>query len=137
METYFFRHFRRLRVITGFLKFRVKNATRGVFLGDSISLADTSAARNVGLLKHRSLERGSGLWIVPCEGIHTFFMKFAIDVIYIDRKERVRKVVRSIAPWRLSFCLSAHSGLELTAGTIEETATARGDQLEFEKAEAA
>jgi uncharacterized membrane protein (UPF0127 family) len=119
------------------LKFRVKNATRGVSLGDSILIADTGAARNVGLLKHDSLERGSGLWIVPCEGIHTFFMKFAIDVIYIDRKNRVRKVVQAIRPWRVSFCLPAHSVIELPPGTIEETGTVRGDLLEFEKVEAA
>jgi len=120
-----------VRVIKGFLKLSVRNATRGTVLGDAIEVADDSAGRAIGLLKHKSLEPGHGLWIVPCEGIHTFFMKFAIDVVYIDRKRRVRKTVRALAPWRLSLCLTAHSVLELPAGVIEATGTRKGDQLEW------
>ncbi|HZL57050.1 MAG TPA: DUF192 domain-containing protein [Bryobacteraceae bacterium] len=113
------------------MKLSVRNATRGTVLGDAIEVADDSAGRAIGLLKHKSLEPGHGLWIVPCEGIHTFFMKFAIDVVYIDRKRRVRKTVRALAPWRLSLCLTAHSVLELPAGVIEATGTRKGDQLEW------
>ena len=120
------------RVIKGFLKFRVFNTTRGTLLGDRIGIANTSARRKTGLLKHLGLDAGEGLWIIPCEGIHTFFMKFAIDVIYIDRKKRVRKVVRQLAAWRVSLCLPAHSVLELRAGTIDETGTQNGDELEFQ-----
>jgi uncharacterized membrane protein (UPF0127 family) len=114
------------------LKFRVLNTTRGTLLGDRIGIANTSAGRKTGLLKHLGLEAGEGLWIIPCEGIHTFFMKFAIDVIYIDRKKRVRKVVRQLPAWRVSLCLPAHSVLELRAGTIDETGTQNGDELEFQ-----
>ncbi len=121
------------RVIKGFLKFHVRNVTRGTLLGDSIDTADTSATRKTGLLKTSVLEAGQGLWIVPCEGIHTFFMKFAIDVVYIDRERRVRKVVHNLVPWRLSMCLPAHSVLELPVGAIEGTGTRKGDQLDFEK----
>ena len=113
------------------MKLQIRNVTRASLLGDSIDVADDPAKRNRGLLKHRGLERGQGLWIVPCEGIHTFFMKFAIDVVYIDRKRRVRKVVRALSPWRLSICLPAHSVIELPAGAIDETRTQKGDQLEF------
>lgn len=109
----------------------MSNVTRATTLGDQIDVADTSAKRNTGLLKHKGLEPGHGLWIVPCEGIHTFFMKFAIDVIYIDRKKRVRKVVRQLSPWRLSLHLPAHSVLELPGGTIDQTGTRAGDELEF------
>jgi uncharacterized membrane protein (UPF0127 family) len=116
------------------LLYQVRNVTRGSLLGDSIDVADTSAKRNTGLLKHRGLDKGHGLWIVPCEGIHTFFMKFAIDVVYVDRKHRVRKVVRALGPWKLSFCLPAHSVIELPPGVIEQTQTQKGDQLEFIKA---
>jgi len=111
----------------------VRNITRGVSLGDSIDVADSSAKRNVGLLKHRGLDAGHGLWIVPCEGIHTFFMKFAIDVVYVDRKHRVRKALRAMGPWKLSFCLTAHSVLELPSGVIAASGTEKGDQLEFRK----
>jgi uncharacterized membrane protein (UPF0127 family) len=101
-------------------------------LGDKVNVARTSTERKVGLLKHNTLEQGHGLWIVPCEGIHTFFMKFAIDVIYLDRKKRVRKTVRQLRAWRLSICLRAHSVLEFPVGTIDRTATEKGDQLELE-----
>jgi hypothetical protein len=98
-----------------------------------VELADTSAKRRTGLLKHERLEPGHGLWIVPCESVHTFFMKFAIDLVYVDRKHKVRKVRSAVPPWRLSACLSAHSILELPAGTAERTGTQAGDELLFEK----
>ena len=109
----------------------MRNLTRGACIGESIAIADTSAARRTGLLKHSSLEAGSGLWILPCESVHMFFMKFAIDVIYVDRKRRVKKVVRNLRPWRASACLTAHSVLELPVGTIDATGTCPGDELEF------
>ncbi len=109
----------------------MRNVTRNTLLGHAIAVANTSAARNKGLLKQSGLAAGHGLWLVPCEGIHTFFMKFAIDLVYIDRKKRVRKVVRQVTPWRLSLCLSAHSVIELSAGAVDESLTQPGDQLEF------
>ena len=111
----------------------VRNLTRGTSLGDAIDVADDSAARAKGLLKRDRLDEGSGLWIVPCEGVHTFFMRFTIDVLYIDRKRRVRRAVRQLVPWRMSVCLTAYSVLELPAGTIECTNTQKGDQLEIER----
>jgi uncharacterized membrane protein (UPF0127 family) len=77
------------------------------------------------------LESGEGLWIVPCEAIHTFGMRFSIDLVYVDRSNRVRKVRSSVPPWRLSACLSAHSVVELASGTVRETQTKAGDKLEF------
>lgn len=115
------------------MKYRLRNLTRGTLLGDAIDVADTSAKRATGLLKHTGLRPGEGLWIVPCEGVHTFFMKFALDLVYVDRKHVVRKVVGNVPPWRLSMCLPAHSIVELPAGTIARTATVRGDRLSFEK----
>ena len=102
-------------------------------LGDAIGLADTSETRRTGLLKHTHLDRGTGLWIVPCESVHTFFMKFAIDLVYLDRQHKVRKVRHAVGPWRMSACLSAHSILELPPGTAQETRTEAGDQLQIDK----
>lgn len=113
------------------LTFRVRNVTRGTSIGDAIDTAGTSAERRTGLLKRDRLEDGTGLWIVPCEAVHTFFMKFAIDLIYLDRKRRVRGMVRGLRPWRLSMCLPAHSVLELPPGTIDRTQTQKGDQVEL------
>jgi uncharacterized membrane protein (UPF0127 family) len=112
--------------------FRVNNATRDISIGYSIETAETSAQRRTGLLRRSGLKDGTGLWIVPCEGVHTLFMKFPIDLIYIDRKRRVRSVVHGLSPWRFSMCLRAHSVLELPPGTINRTGTQKGDQLEME-----
>ena len=96
-------------------------------------MADTSAKRRTGLLKHERLNPGEGLWIVPCESVHTFFMKFPIDLVYLDKQKKVRKVRHRVPAWRLSVCLSAHSILELPAGTLEQTGTQVGDELVVEK----
>lgn len=111
----------------------VRNQTRDTVLGDAVDIADSSEKRRVGLLKHEGLEPGQGLWITPCESVHTFFMKFPIDLIYIDKKRKVRKVRHAVPPWRLSMCLTAHSILELPAGTAQQTGTLKGDVLNIEK----
>jgi len=111
----------------------VRNQTRNTVLGRSVDMADSSSKRRTGLLKHERLEPGEGLWIVPCESVHTFFMKFPIDLVYLDKRRRVRKVRKAVPAWRLSACLTAHSILELPAGTIEETGTQAGDVIEIEK----
>ena len=109
----------------------VRNTTRLTVIGDRIARAGTSSERTTGLLRRTGLENGEGLWIIPCEAVHTFFMTFALDLVYIDRKHRIRKVVRNVAPWRVSACLSAHSIIELPAGTIDASGSQRGDQLEI------
>jgi uncharacterized protein len=101
-------------------------------LADCAHIADTSKSRKTGLLKHDRLERGEGLWITPCEGIHTMGMKFPIDVLFLDKKRRVVKIRAAMPRWRLAACLWAHSVLELPSGTVAETKTAAGDQLELE-----
>ena len=111
----------------------MRNHTRNTVLGDAVELADTSETRRVGLLKHARLEPGSGLSIVPCESVHTFFMKFPIDLVYLDKHRKVRKVRHAVPAWRLSACLTAHSILELPAGTAEKSGTLPGDELVMEK----
>jgi len=108
----------------------VRNQTRNTVLADAAEVADTSEKRRTGLLKHDRLDPGQGLWIVPCESVHSFFMKFAIDLVYLDRNKKVRKVRHRMAPWRVSACLSAHSILELPAGAVAASGTQAGDQLE-------
>lgn len=115
---------------------RVKNITRNTVLAERTVIANTSAERRRGLLKHTSLPKGEGLWIVPCEAVHSFWMKFAIDVVYLSKKKKVLKVRHNLVPWRMSACLLAHSVLELPAGMAAETQTTKGDQLEFERTEA-
>ncbi|MGA7244125.1 MAG: DUF192 domain-containing protein [Terracidiphilus sp.] len=112
-------------------KMVVRNKTRNTQLGDRVDVAGSGAKRTKGLLGRKGLAPGEGMWIVPCESVHTFFMRFPIDLVYIDRKQRVRKVRNSVPPWRLSACLSAHSILELPAGTIQDSLTEAGDILEI------
>jgi hypothetical protein len=118
-------------------KLQILNLTRGTTLATRLDVADSGPKRNKGLLGRKSLEPGEGLWIVPCESVHTFFMQFAIDLVYLDRNHRIKKVRSSVPPWRLSACLSAHSILELPAGTIQSTQTQAGDTLQFTPADEA
>ena len=114
-------------------KLRVRNQTKSTLLADRADVADTSAKRRTGLLKHSGLDPGEGLWIAPCEAVHTIGMKFVIDVLFLDRKRKVLKVKPSMKKGRIAACLWAHSVLELPSGTAASTRTVAGDQLEFEK----
>jgi uncharacterized membrane protein (UPF0127 family) len=117
-------------------RLRVHNPSRLTMLADRALIADNSKARNIGLLKHERLEPGEGLWIAPCEGVHTAGMKFPIDVLFLDKRRKVVKIRAAMPRWRIAACLWAHSVLELPSGTAAATNTSRGDQLEFETYEA-
>lgn len=111
--------------------YQVNNLTRKTQLATSMEVAGTGSTRSKGLLGRKSLEPGQALWIIPCEAVHTFWMQFAIDLVYIDKKYRVRKVRSAVPPWRISGCISAHSVIELPAGIVHQTETQPGDMLEF------
>ena len=110
---------------------RVVNTTNGKELVKKLEIAGTGPKRSRGLLGRRGLETGQALWIVPCEAVHTFGMQFTLDLVYLDKEHRVKKIVRNIPPWRISGCLTAHSVIELAAGSILEADVQPGDQLEF------
>ena len=110
----------------------VRNVTRTAELANRVQLAGDGANRRKGLLGRESLAPGEGLWIVPCEAVHTFGMRFPIDLIYLDRKHRIVKTRSNVGPWRLSACLRAHSVIELAAGTVHSTRTAAGDIVQIE-----
>jgi hypothetical protein len=112
-------------------RLKILNLTRQVVLADFVEIADRGVTRRKGLLGRDALSGGEGLWIVPCESVHTFGMRFPIDLVYLDRNKKVRKVRSGVPPWRLSACLSAHSVIELASGTIQTTQTRPGDKLEF------
>ena len=113
---------------------KILNLTRQAVLAERVEVADRGARRSKGLLGRNGLEPGEGMWIVPCEAVHTFGMRFPIDLVYVDSNKRVRKVRSAVSPWRLSACLSAHSVIELAVGTIRTTKTEPGDSLEFSPA---
>jgi len=109
------------------------NVTRGSVIAERVTRADGFWARLIGLIGRRSLDAGEGLWLIPCNGVHTFGMRFPIDVLILDRDRRVLRVLSALRPWRL--CLPApggHSAIELPAGTIAASNVRVGDQLTLE-----
>jgi uncharacterized protein len=111
---------------------RVTNTTRGITVGDSVELADTSLKRMFGLLGKRGLDAGEGLWIKPSSGVHTFGMVFKIDVVGLDRDLKVIKLWRCLAPFRVtSVSLKLKSVIELQCGAISRSQTQVGDQMEI------
>jgi uncharacterized membrane protein (UPF0127 family) len=119
--------------LTPVTKLKVTNPARGTIHADRADIADTSAKRRQGLLKHTGLAPGEGLWIVPCEGVHTFFMKFPIDVVFLNKKRKILKIRPNMGRRRMALSLRAHSVLELPAGRLAETQTQAGDELQLEK----
>lgn len=117
-------------------RLQVINVTRKTKLASNAEVAGSGGKRTKGLLGRKGLAPGEGMWIVPCEAIHTFFMRFAIDLVYLDRKNRIKKVASGVRPWRLSACLSAHSVLELPSGTVHNSQSRPGDFVEFSPAQA-
>ncbi|MFA4015746.1 MAG: hypothetical protein RUDDFDWM_000839 [Candidatus Fervidibacterota bacterium] len=110
----------------------VKNKSKGTTLAHACLIATSTLERMKGLLGTKSLAEGFGMLLIPCRGIHTFFMRYAIDVVFIDAQMRVVNLVQSLQPWRLCAPLKTNASmvLELPAGKIAQTLTAVGDELE-------
>ena len=112
----------------------VENVTRGTLLGDRIRVASSMADRTVGLLRTRSLEAGEGLWIERSPSIHMFFMRFAIDAVFVAADGRVTKVVENLKPWRVVWwARGARDCLELPVGAVAASGTQVGDHVRLEQ----
>ena len=111
---------------------RIRNITKDRLLADRAEEARSFATRFVGLMGRKELPFGQGLHIVPCNGIHTFFMRIPIDALFLDRSLKVVKAHSALPPWRATrVYFAAHSVLELPSGTILGSNTQEGDQLEL------
>jgi len=113
---------------------RAFNRTRQAYLATALAVADTHWTRLRGLLGLSSSDfrNGSGLWIVPCHGVHTLGMGFPIDVVYLDHAMMVIHIQRDLQPWRFApVRTQAASVLELPCRTAAETSTAVGDKIEI------
>jgi uncharacterized membrane protein (UPF0127 family) len=112
-----------------------RNGRNGTVLGTHIRKADTMPARVRGLLGKSGLSDGEGLLIEPCSGVHTWFMRFPIDVVFLDKEGQVLRVVDSMPPYKAApHVRGARSVLELPAGTVSRAGLVAGDRLEFEAA---
>ena len=109
-----------------------RNLDTGAVIAHRIAVATTRAARRTGLLNHTSLSDGEALWILPCRGVHTFQMRFAIDLIALDESGVIVDLVANLKPWRVRLPRRGTSGvLELPAGWLDRTGTALGHRIEF------
>ncbi|SHM42539.1 hypothetical protein SAMN05660826_00983 [Caldanaerovirga acetigignens] len=92
----------------------------------------TGIRRFIGLIGRKHLASGDGLLLMPCQGVHTYFMRFYIDAVYLDENGRVVRVVNDMPPYTLGPVLKrARAVLELAAGTCRKTGTEEGDLVEF------
>lgn len=112
--------------------YRIVNLDRACEIAAQVEIASTSAARRRGLLSKTEMSASSGLWLAPCEAVHTFGMKMPIDVVFLDRKHRALKLVKNMVPSRISLCLTGSSVLELAGGAIQRSGLQCGDRLEFQ-----
>jgi uncharacterized protein len=97
-------------------------------------VADRMLPRMKGLLGKRELAAGEGLLIQPAPSIHTFFMRFPIDVVFLAKNGEVMKVAANVGAWRMRSCRRAFAVLELAAGEAERRGITVGDQVDMAKA---
>jgi uncharacterized membrane protein (UPF0127 family) len=108
------------------------NLTTGEEIAGNVTVARSLFARMKGLLGKSEMAQGDGLLIEPCKGIHTFGMRFGIDAIFFDRRNRVVAVWRGLAPNRLTpFYFRAAGVLELPAGVLDKISAKVGDEVGF------
>ncbi|HUI05641.1 MAG TPA: DUF192 domain-containing protein [Verrucomicrobiae bacterium] len=112
------------------------NITRKTVLSDRCHFANTVLKRMVGLLNRRNFAKGEGLLLDRCYGVHTFGMRFPIDVLFLDKDLRVIRAVKSLPPYRTSIVKKAVYVLELPVGALEASHTEENDQIQIRTAQA-
>lgn len=110
----------------------INSSKGGIVIAGKVLWATSSQERRRGLLGRDRLDPNDGIYIVPTEWIHTFGMRFPIDVAFLSSDGAILAINRHLRPWRLSkLSLRAHGALELAAGRLSETGTDVGDRIEF------
>jgi uncharacterized protein len=109
----------------------INERTEGL-LASAVELAVTSATRRRGLLGRDSFDLSAAMIIAPCSAIHTAFMRFVIDAVFVDRQGRVLKIVHDLRPWRIAGSLRAYAVIEMTAGSLRRSDVAVGDRLKVQ-----
>lgn len=109
----------------------LRNARHEHVVARTVETAFDRQTRNRGLLGRSSLADDAALILAPCNSIHTFFMQFAIDVVFVDRDGHVCRARRSLRPWRIQAAFRAFAVVELASGALERSDTRAGDRLYF------
>jgi uncharacterized protein len=110
-------------------RFQLVNTRTGAAIADPVVGAFDPAARRRGLLGRDGLSAGEALIIAPTNAIHTFFMRFDIDVAFVARDGRILKIRAAIPPWRVSAAIRAFAVVEMPAGALAAADTRAGDTL--------
>jgi hypothetical protein len=109
----------------------LKNKIENTVLFEKLFVANTLWARGVGLLGRRSMPSDEAILIIRCNSIHTFFMKFPIDCVFLDKNMKVKSIRTNIGPGRIVFPVwGASSVIELAAGVSNQRNIKVGDQLD-------
>ncbi len=98
-------------------------------VADRVEVAVTRSSRRKGLLGRTGLDHATAMILAPCAAVHTRFMRFAIDVVFVDSDGRALKTVPNLVPWRIALDPFAHAVVELPAGSLAERPVAVGDRL--------
>jgi hypothetical protein len=109
---------------------KIINSAKNTLLADNIVIAKTPAKRMVGLLSRREFKPGEAMVITSCNAVQTFFMRFTIDVLFMDKHNKVIKAIPHLRPYRITgIYFNACTAIELPAGTIDASFTREGDTL--------
>jgi uncharacterized membrane protein (UPF0127 family) len=112
---------------------KIINKTKNTVLAEEVIVADTCLKRIKGLLGRKDFRPGQALVIKSCNSIHTFFMNFPIDILFVDKHCRILKAISCLKPYRLSgVCFKANFVIELPAGTVASSSTAKDDAISIE-----
>src|SRR3974377_777799 len=111
---------------------RVRRAADGAVICERCEIPETAFGRTRGLLGREGLEPGTGMLIDRAGSVHMFFMRFPIDVVFLDRNRKVGRIVRGLRPWRAAGARKAVAALELPVGAVGEAGLEEGDVLVLE-----
>ncbi|MEQ1911674.1 MAG: DUF192 domain-containing protein [Vicinamibacterales bacterium] len=111
--------------------FVLRNQQTGTVVATHLLPAFDSKTRNVGLLGRRSLDPGTAMIIAPTNAVHTFFMRFPIDIAFVQKDGRILKIRERLPAWRMAAAWGAYAVVEMPAGSFDVAATAKGDFLEI------
>lgn len=107
----------------------LRNGRTGTIIATEVLTAFDSSARRTGLLKHDALPSGVAMVIAPTNAIHTFFMKFPIDVAFVSRNGRIVRICRAMPAWRIAASWRGYAVVEMAAGAFDASGTEPGDVM--------